>query len=528
MLTPSLEKLRNEIEGYAREYGLDFFPTIFEMIDYKLISEVAAYGGFPTRYPHWRFGMEFDGLNKGFIFGGSRIYEMVINNDPCYAYLLSSNPEFDQKTVMAHVFAHCDFFKNNMWFANTNRKMMDEMANHAARIRRYIDKYGIDKVEDFLDVALSLENLIDPYEAVTPPKKADQSEKSEAEKAKEKKKNVDDDDYEPAVEIPRLKVDKKYMEKYINPEDYVHMQKEKAEVEKKIVEKRFPPRPVRDVLTFLIEHAPLKNWQRDILSIIQEEAYYFAPQWMTKILNEGWATYWHSTIMTQKAMTDSELIGYAAHHSGVVATGGGGLNPYKIGLELLRDVEDRWNKGRFGKEYEECDSMHEKLHWDKKLGLGRQKIFEIRKFYNDINFIDEFLTAEFCDEHKLFTFGYNRPRERWEIMSREFEDIKQQLLRNLTNGGNPFIYVIDGNYMNRGELMLQHKFEGVELQLDHARATLKNLQTVWDRPVNLLTVAGEKPVIMRYDGKQWSQRELALANENEESPKEENKLVKTP
>jgi len=527
MLTPSLEKLRAEIEGYARDYGLDFFPTIFEMIDYKMISEIAAYGGFPTRYPHWRFGMEFDGLNKGFIYGGSRIYEMVINNDPCYAYLLTSNPEFDQKTVIAHVFAHCDFFKNNMWFAATNRKMMDEMANHSARIRRYIDKYGIDVVEDFLDVALSLENLIDPYEAVTMPKKVNQQTEEEKEEESKQTKNNENNAGQ-KKDVPKLKVEKKYMERYINPDEFVDKQKEKVEVEKKIEEERFPPKPVRDVLSFLIEHAPLKNWQRDVLSIVQEEAYYMAPQWMTKILNEGWATYWHSKIMTQKAMTDSELIGYAEHHSGVVATGGGGLNPYKIGLELLRDIENRWDKGRFGREYDECDSMYDKHNWDKKLGLGREKIFEIRKHYNDITFIDEFLTAEFCDEHKLFTFGYNKPRNRWEIMSKEFEDIKQQLLSNLTNAGNPFIYVVEANYMNRGELMLQHKFEGVELRMDHAKATLGNLQKVWDRPVNLLTVAGEKPVILRYDGNHWSQQELAISKEDQEAIDENNKADQRP
>ena len=162
-LTPELKEIVSEIESQARSLGLDFFPTIFEMVDYTQMSEIAAYGGFPTRYPHWRFGMEYEHLAKSYEYGLSLIYEMVINNNPCYAYLLRSNSLVDQKTVIAHVYGHCDFFKNNYCFAGTNRKMLDEMANHGSRIRRYIEEVGHDEVESFIDTCLSLENLIDQH-----------------------------------------------------------------------------------------------------------------------------------------------------------------------------------------------------------------------------------------------------------------------------------------------------------------------------------------------------------------------------
>jgi len=160
-LTPELSAFKDEIRGYAREYGLDFYETIFEVVEYDELNEIASFGGFPTRYPHWRFGMEYEELAKGYSYGLSKIYEMVINNDPCYAYLMRCNNLVDQKLVMAHVYGHCDFFKNNLWFAHTNRKMMDEMANHAIRIRRYVEHFGENRVENFVDVCLSLENLID-------------------------------------------------------------------------------------------------------------------------------------------------------------------------------------------------------------------------------------------------------------------------------------------------------------------------------------------------------------------------------
>src|SRR5207247_533787 len=129
----------------------------------------AFIGALPTRYPHWSFGMQYQELKKGYEYGLSKIYEMVINNDPCYAYLMRCNHTVDQKLVMAHVYGHCDFFKNNAYFAHTTRKMMDEMANHGTRIRRYAEKYGEDEVETFLDRCLSIDDLIDVHSTATRP-----------------------------------------------------------------------------------------------------------------------------------------------------------------------------------------------------------------------------------------------------------------------------------------------------------------------------------------------------------------------
>ena len=141
-LGPELLGWRDKIKGIAESEGLDFFETRFEMVSYDKMSEIAAYGGFPTRYPHWRFGMEYERLSKSHTYGLSKIYELVINSNPCYAYLLEGNELVDQKLVMAHVYSHCDFFKNNFWFSRTDRKMLDTMANHATQVRRYQSSTG--------------------------------------------------------------------------------------------------------------------------------------------------------------------------------------------------------------------------------------------------------------------------------------------------------------------------------------------------------------------------------------------------
>lgn len=893
-LPANLQAAWEEIERYAREYGLDFYPISFEVLDYRTLYEVAAFGGFPTRYPHWRFGMEFDQMIKGHTYGLSVIYEMVINNNPSYAYLLEGNDLTTQKMVMAHVTGHVDFFKNNLWFSHTNRHMLDTMANHAVRIGKLVDRVGYEQVEDFIDICLSLENLIDYH--------APYIRRPEAQSVQPL---TDDGSAEQTPE--GLRVERPYMQSYINPPQFMEEQRKRLEEERNR-SRKFPESPQQDVLLFLLLNAPLEHWQHTVLEIIRDEAYYFAPQAMTKITNEGWAcvalgsliftshgiipvnyivderhslqvsdgaapqqvydwakfedyetvsirtrrgfklegsfnhrimlpdrtwrrldeinvgdrvritggadlwakeyvklqwkpvarptmstiasrvgisswtvlrfrqgrntrstvllaplvaeyeslnaihgppmnsrkpinvpsivderlgnllgyligdghisevkrtiglttgddeqadrfveliedifgltvhrrwdpnrwrlsfssldvqdflkhlglktgvaarikqvpdvilrspkpvvaaflralydcdgyageqgvilstssekmgevvqlmllnfgilssrrlqqdgcwhvhttgrwttvfqkeigfglarkqaalrqyvndrqwfkredwtdeivsvergradvydisveethryaaqgfinhnSYWHSQIMTQKAARASEIVDFAEHHSGVVATSPGRLNPYKLGLELLRDIEDRWNKGKFGKEWEECDDLEAKRDWDRKLGLGREKLFEVRRFHNDITFIDEFLTPEFALEQKLFTFQYNRDTDLYEIATREFAEIKQKLLYRLTNFGQPFIYVEDGNYGNRRELYLRHRHEGIDLRLDYARDTLRNLHKIWTRPVFLETVIDDKKRLLGFDGRDYSERRL--------------------
>ena len=491
-LTPELTEIRDEIRGYAKEAELDFFEVAFEVLDWNQMNVVASYGGLPNRYPHWRFGMEYEHISKSYSYGLTKIYEMVINNDPCYAYLLHSNNIVDQKMVMAHVYAHSDFFKNNVYFAATNRKMIDEMGNHRSKVQGMINRFGLDRVEDFVDVCLSLENLIDFRRVGLPVREG---------------KNPQENEAEPEIEVSKLP-SKDYMDKFVNPKEFLESQRKKLESEKEKRGKRIPEEPERDVLLFLGENAPIERWERDLLWMIREEAYYFAPQAETKIMNEGWAAYHHSKIMTQRALKDSEIIDYADHHSGTVAPHPGRLNPYKMGMELFRSIEERWNRGKFGPEYENCQSLTEKLQWDRKLGLGREKIFEVRRLYNDVTFLDDFLDEEFCREQKLFSYAFNPATGTYEIVDRDCGKVKAKLLQSLTNMGNPQVAVADANAFNRGELTLKHFHDGVDLRLDWAWATLKNIFRIWKRPVHIETIMEGIPKVFTFDGQEQKEQRL--------------------
>ncbi|MEI8257875.1 MAG: SpoVR family protein, partial [Deltaproteobacteria bacterium] len=270
-----LREWQEKIESHARKVGLDFFPQVFEVLSFDEMNEVAAYGGFPTRYPHWRWGMSYEHLKKTGEWGLSRIYEMVINNNPCVAYLLEGNSLVDQKLVMSHVCGHNDFFKNNFAFKITDqdrrppssvedlvvsrkdrlpaRKWIDAFANHASRIRKIIERHGITPVEEFIDTCLCLENLIDP-----PGRMLEGRAKPEVPEEPE------------AQEVPRLRA-KDYMQSFVNPTEYLDAQKKKMDEERDRARK-FPETAQRDVLKFLIDHAPLERWERDVLEIVREEA----------------------------------------------------------------------------------------------------------------------------------------------------------------------------------------------------------------------------------------------------------------
>jgi stage V sporulation protein R len=467
-LTPELEAHREKICKIAADEGLDFYETIFELVNFDTLNQVASYGGFPVRYPHWRFGMQYEQLSKSYQYGLSKIYELVVNTDPCYAYLMEGNSDLDQKLVMAHVYGHCDFFKNNYWFSQTNRKMMDVLANHATRVRNYIDKHGIDKVESFIDLCLSVENLIDPY---APYSKKRSSEEGQASK-----------EFKTQDLSLKSESNKKLSYEFKNGE--------------------------RDVLNFFIHKAPLEDWQQDVVSIIRAEAYYFAPQGMTKIMNEGWASYWHSKLMTEKIVDDSEIVCFADRHSGTMAMAPNGFNPYKIGIELFRDIKTRWDKGQYGKEWEDCDDLNAKENWDmKREGAGKAKIFEVRKTHNDFTFVDQFLTKEFCVKNKFLVYKQDQKTGQFILDTSDFEAQKRKFLFQLTNSGQPIIKVEHDNYEGEGELLLKHHHEGVDMQPDYTSATLENIQKIWQSTVHLATVMEEKEILYTHDGKEFTNSE---------------------
>jgi len=485
--TPQLEEIIPRVIQACLDFGLDPYPPVVELLTYDDISEIAAYGGFPVRFPHWSFGMEYEELSRGYEHGMHKIYEMVINSNPSYIYCLDSNPLLDHVTVIAHATGHSDFFKNNAWFEPTTENSLNELANHGSRIRRYMDRWGKERVVTFIDWVLSIDDLLDL---------AASWERRQVKELRVKDKR--EYHYPRRLKIPATDgEDHDYMDTWINDDKWQERERERVRRLEAIKELGLFMEKRKDVLGFLVEHAPLAAWQQDVIAMLYCEAQYFAPQALTKMLNEGWASYVDYNIMARKHWAGGDgIYDYAKHKMGVLG-GKYSMNPYALGFKLFLEIEERWNKGRYGREYEWCENMLKRKHWDTKAGLGHDKVFEVRAVHNDLTAIHEFVDQDFVDKYEIYVWEkFPLPDGGFEyrIKTRDVKEIKKILMQRYSNGGRPDIRLVDPNYANKGIFLLEHQWDGRILATRYAPATLMNGWNVWNnggiaskRPVAIIT-----------------------------------------
>ncbi|HED03596.1 MAG TPA: SpoVR family protein [Candidatus Fraserbacteria bacterium] len=516
----ALERLRREARRAALGAGLDPWEVIFGVVGYDDINAFSAYDGFPERFPHWQFGMAYDYHRKHSAYAGWWTYELVLNTRPAIAFLRESNSPLEHKAVMVHVYGHVDFFKHNRWFSKTPKNMIQVMRNHAERIEAHMDEQGRERVEQFIDRYLSIQYNIDPLAPFI--KRRWHARPAPADQAEE--------------EVPHLHVKRDYMERFVNPPRWLESQRAKSAARReergRLRDESELERPQQDLLWFLIQYGRLENWQADILAMLREESYYFVPQIQTKVMNEGWASLFQAKLMAELA-GPNEFLDHAEMLSLVL--GGGGMNPYALGKHIWEDIKERWDKGRFGRDWELCRDREARKHWDTHAGLGQEKLFEVRRNYNDLTFISEFFTEELFEKLNLFAYEYIPDTGAYHITSRDFEDVKRKLLLKYTHLGRPVIQVAGGNYDNKGELLLLHQWNGIGLEWGQTKQVLKHIYAMWGRPVNLKTiirrkskgpdqsrnrihperpltaVLEEQGVLLRYDGERF--RELALSPE---------------
>ncbi len=455
-----LEYAIKEITEVASDFGLDFYPMRYEVCPAEIIYTFGAYG-MPTRFSHWSFGKQFFKMKLHYDLGLSKIYELVINSDPCYAFLLDSNSLIQNKLIVAHVLAHSDFFKNNVRFKNTNRDMVESMAATAERMRVYEMKYGKKEVEQFLDAVLAIEEHIDP--SLMRPMFHWKVEEDEEEEDSRRTPTPYDDLWD---------LDGK----------------ESLQRKKRKIKKKFPPKPEKDLMLFIEQYSrELTDWQRDMMTMVREEMLYFWPQLETKVMNEGWASYWHQRILRELPLTSDEAIEFAKLNAEVVQPSRMNMNPYYLGVKLFEDIEERWNK-----------PTTEMKKRGIKPNSGLEKIFEVRELESDISFLRNYLTKEFITREDMFLF--QKKGRNYQIVENEWKEVRDQLVNQRVNGGFPYITVHDGDYLKNGELYLKHSYEGIELDLEYLEKVLPYIHQLWGRTVHLETIVDQKAVLFTSDG----------------------------
>jgi stage V sporulation protein R len=427
--------------------------------------EFGSYG-LPGRFSHWSHGKVYHRMKTSYDYGLSKIYELVINTNPSYAFLMEGNSVLQNKLVMAHVLGHCDFFKNNSYFARTNRRMVETASLNASRIRGYEYEHGLQTVERFMDAVLSIQEHIDAQGHLrqTPPKREERPQSEP----------------DPATNFDDLFS--------LTPDD-TPVRKE----EPKKSSRRFPAEPEKDIVGFIMEHSRhLEPWQRDVIGIVKEEMLYFVPQMQTKICNEGWASFHHARIMRELDLTDKEYTEYATMNAGVVAPSRHSLNPYYLGVKILEDIERRWDN----------PTEEEKIKFGRKGGEGRKKLFEVREEENDVSLIRNYLTEQLVEDLDLYL--YERQGDQWVIVDKNWENVRDSIVARMANFGNPTIMVEDGDYHHNGELYLRHVYDGQELDVTYAEKTLEHVHVLWGRPVHLQTRLEDEETVFSYDGNKHS------------------------
>jgi stage V sporulation protein R len=468
-----LERWIDIIAEKAASYGLDFYPTHFEVVPDHVIYELGSYS-LPARFSHWTFGRDYHRQKTMYEYGMARIYEIVFNTDPCQAFLLDSNSMLAHKFVVAHVLGHNDFFKNNVYFERTDRRMIEKVRLHASRIRKYEDEVGPLVVEEFLDAVLSLDEHFDASLTAGFNRRQETDEKPDGHRTSE---------YEDLWDII------------------------KAEAEQKPLKpKKAPAEPERDLLGFLRDYAPdLAHWQRDILNMVREEMLYFIPQIRTKIINEGWASFWHERIMTDLDLTPEEHLEFRRMHAAVLSPGSRmSINPYYVGYNILRDIERRWN-GEPDPDFEDENWHGETL--SRPSGEGMKKIFEVRQDECDTTFLRKYLTKGLVHRLDMYTYKMQQVNGEnvWVVQDTDWHNVRDALLNGMTNFGIPIIDVVDGDYNRHGELLLEHAYDGKPLDVNYASRTLKYLAQIWGRPVHLKTVVQDKPTLFTHNGEAFTQ-----------------------
>lgn len=426
-----LAKWDERICEIAKESGLDWYEIAYESCDYFEMIGNMAYHGMPSHFPHWSYGKSFERTHSMYNAGLEGLpYELIINSNPSIAYLMLENPLYLQILIMAHCVGHSDFFKMNRTFADTGAEHVTRKFRSARqRMQSYIENphIGIDNVERVVDACHSVQYQIDRR--------------------------------------GRFRLGEKDLKKSLIDK----INKDTEGIYKNLDLNKKPLQPEYDILLFILENGnKLENWERDIIEIVRDESYYFMPQIRTKIMNEGWASFWHYRILNKLELPDSLHIPFLKTHNQVLRPWGGKINPYHLGFEMFKKIEETHG-------IEEC--------------------FTAREVFSDESFIMQYLTEEHARELNLFTYSpKGRKNPDWtidDVVDDEgWKDIRESLIKTVGVNAIPIIYVDD---LKNDTLILRHEHDGRDLELDYADQSIKKIKELWKGKINLYTELEDEP-----------------------------------
>ena len=272
------------------------------------------------------------------------------------------------------------------------------------------------------------------------------------------------------------------------------------------IKTRSPIEPVEDLLRYIIDNSrTLDDWQKDILETLRSEGQYYWPMIKTKLQHEGIASWTHEYVVEklfQEGLIDNDEHGqYNYSNSLVKAKNYVGLNPYLVGSGMFSNIKDRWDKGRHGREYDDCTNAALKKDWDTKDGKGLEKIREIMRSYTDWFFMQDFLTVDVVDELDLYIYQVQETPVSYDYIRTDHtaEEIREIIINSYAHSGIPKIEIMNGNYNDNGSLYMMHRYAGVPLDKGYAIETMRHICHIWGRPVILETKQDKKDIVFKVE-----------------------------
>jgi len=497
LINQKTKKIMEACKVRAREAGLNFSNDTLEYIvtNRDMIS-LSPKVMIPTLYNYWVNDVEVlkeEGRYKLYPYNP---YETVINSRPPISFYNDNNPDWLNIMIFYHVLAHIDFFQNNILFENTWK---DDFVGTALADKRLVEslrsKHGrwVDYVVEF---GRSIDNIVGYFNTL--PKHNLKPEEEPGDKL-DFFINVFLQETEKVSTIEVIKYIELYnsmVQKNKNMAESLFFSEIKnkfPEFESKFAAYQKQDAKFDDILEFIIEHSPFlkkkeNDWMKSVLIIIRNTALYFGPQMRTKILNEGWASYWHDKLFISDSRIKGFETAYAKINAGVTSISRVGLNPYAIGLRLFQHIKELADKGKLSYDFQKIDNADERELYDKMNNKGMETIFNIRKLFTDFNLINTFISQDFVDKFDLFVVGKRLDQSRgvyqYYVKSRKADDYKKMLSDSLYH---PTYIKIDLNKTNENRLYLKHVFEGKQLYKPYISDTLIGLEFLWGGTVQLET-----------------------------------------
>ncbi len=497
------KKIMEGCKERAREAGLQFQDETLEyIVTNRDLLELTPKLMIPTLYDYWVHDVEVLKEKGRYELYPSNPYETVINTRPAISYYNDNNPDWMNVMIFYHVLAHIDFFQNNLYFRHT---WDYDFTGRALSDKRMIAKFRSEKgrwLDYVIEFARGIDNLVGYHYELSAMNRPPVTTKS-------KMLDFYFDDFLQSIKKTKITEYIKEIERYNDCTKTSKTHGEKAffaEVFRKypefdaIYKKSLKEKSNHrlDLMQHILEHSDFLNkeenrWMKPVIEAVRKTSLFFQPQIRTKIMNEGWASYWHEKLFLQHDRIKGHEVDFARTNAFVTSLPRVGMNPYALGMRIFHYIEELVDKGKYSIEFKRLLDAREREKFDAKTGAGKVFVYKVRENLNDFMFINTFVDQDFINRTNLFVAGkrLNQNKGVWEyfIKSRKAKDYRQMLFDMLYH---PPHITIDPEKSKNGDLYLNHHFEGKPLVKDFIANTMMGIEYLWGAPVKLETREVEK------------------------------------